>query len=217
VKRCTSCGESKPFEKFHLRAASKDGRKPICKLCAIAKQKARHRAKNPPRNVACKDCGGPVSRKKVDAFLCLACARKRAEAIRSIWRVANPEYGRAHYARHRSAYLERVKLARIERPEQAKTYAANRRARVRNAEGKLTLVEWREILTYFGNRCAYCLEPLAAPTRDHVIPVARGGKHVAANIVPACNDCNGRKQARTLLQIVACGIGVVSNSRPREV
>jgi 5-methylcytosine-specific restriction endonuclease McrA len=43
---------------------------------------------------------------------------------------------------------------------------------------------------YFG-RCAYCPRP--AETLDHVVPLALGGPHSAANLVPACNCCNTDK------------------------
>lgn len=36
TKRCTSCGETKPVDQFHRRAASADGRQPKCKPCALA-------------------------------------------------------------------------------------------------------------------------------------------------------------------------------------
>jgi len=31
-------------------------------------------------------------------------------------------------------------------------------------------------------------------TMDHLIPIARGGKSVAGNVVPACKDCNTKKK-----------------------
>ena len=44
--------------------------------------------------------------------------------------------------------------------------------------------------------CAYCGEskPL---TRDHKIPITRGGTDDITNIVPACMRCNSRKGTRT--------------------
>jgi 5-methylcytosine-specific restriction endonuclease McrA len=43
----------------------------------------------------------------------------------------------------------------------------------------------------FEGACAYC--PSLATTWDHVLPVARGGRTVAGNIVPACHSCNSSK------------------------
>jgi len=30
---------------------------------------------------------------------------------------------------------------------------------------------------------------------DHVVPLGRGGRSVRGNVVPACKDCNSRKQS----------------------
>lgn len=55
-------------------------------------------------------------------------------------------------------------------------------------------------------RCSYCgcqlqddngdLSVLPFMTIDHVVPTARGGKHVLSNFVPSCQPCNSRKGAR---------------------
>lgn len=48
-------------------------------------------------------------------------------------------------------------------------------------------------------RCQYCgrlgveLRPREALTRDHVIPLSRGGLNVWRNVVTACSPCNTRK------------------------
>ena len=44
-------------------------------------------------------------------------------------------------------------------------------------------------------RCFYCTKEMlkALKTRDHVIPLSKGGRKGAANIVPACKPCNGAK------------------------
>lgn len=44
--------------------------------------------------------------------------------------------------------------------------------------------------------CHYCggkFKP-AELTMDHLIPVARGGKSVQGNLVPACKECNSKKK-----------------------
>jgi hypothetical protein len=50
-----------------------------------------------------------------------------------------------------------------------------------------------------GYRCLYCGEACApdALTRDHVVPVSRGGVDAWTNVVSACVDCNQRKDAQT--------------------
>ena len=50
-----------------------------------------------------------------------------------------------------------------------------------------------------GYRCQYCgrasfeLRPRESLTRDHVVPISRGGLNVWTNVVTACSPCNTRK------------------------
>ena len=45
--------------------------------------------------------------------------------------------------------------------------------------------------------CHYCRRAVGpkALTLDHVVPLVRGGRSVRANMVPACKDCNNKKQS----------------------
>ncbi|MDR1799785.1 MAG: HNH endonuclease [Bifidobacteriaceae bacterium] len=45
------------------------------------------------------------------------------------------------------------------------------------------------------HKCAYCGR--AATTRDHVMPLSRGGRTEWSNLVAACRACNEAKKART--------------------
>lgn len=47
--------------------------------------------------------------------------------------------------------------------------------------------------------CLYCGSEFSRPqlTRDHVLPVSRGGRDVWENVVAACFHCNSRKGNRT--------------------
>lgn len=46
--------------------------------------------------------------------------------------------------------------------------------------------------------CYYCRRHVGprALTMDHIVPLGRGGRSVRGNVVPACKECNTRKQAR---------------------
>lgn len=48
----------------------------------------------------------------------------------------------------------------------------------------------------FDGKCAYC--PSDASTWDHVIAVAKGGKTVPGNTLPACKPCNSSKRDHDL-------------------
>jgi len=45
--------------------------------------------------------------------------------------------------------------------------------------------------------CYYCRRRVGtrALTMDHIVPLGRGGRSVRGNVVPACKDCNNRKQS----------------------
>jgi 5-methylcytosine-specific restriction endonuclease McrA len=50
---------------------------------------------------------------------------------------------------------------------------------------------WRQVLEILGTVCLKCG---AAPiTRDHVVPIARGGLNHPANLQPLCRPCNNHK------------------------
>jgi 5-methylcytosine-specific restriction endonuclease McrA len=62
----------------------------------------------------------------------------------------------------------------------------------------LAATTWRLLLHAFSGCCRYCGQPLGAkPQRDHRIPMARGGRNEAANVVPACSLCNLYKAVST--------------------
>ena len=45
--------------------------------------------------------------------------------------------------------------------------------------------------------CYYCRRGVGirALSMDHLVPLGRGGRSVRGNVVPACKECNSRKQA----------------------
>ena len=57
----------------------------------------------------------------------------------------------------------------------------------------------RELFRRDRHTCLYCLAELPDRhlTRDHVIPVSRGGEDVWSNVVAACRACNQKKADRT--------------------
>lgn len=48
--------------------------------------------------------------------------------------------------------------------------------------------------------CSYCNQWSEKLTRDHIVPVSEGGTDDPDNIVPACQSCNSKKHAKSLLQ-----------------
>lgn len=57
----------------------------------------------------------------------------------------------------------------------------------------LTEDDWIAAKKYFNNECAYCGAKTKL-TKDHFIPLIKGGKFRMDNIVPCCQKCNSSKK-----------------------
>lgn len=124
-----------------------------------------------------------------------------------------------HNARHkteegkakRKAYRETEKAKEIHRKYKTslkgkltnRKNAGIRKQRLKNMklEGDLTVEQWQDIMAQHNYSCAYCnvrFSELIPATIDHVIPMIKGGRHSADNVVPACRSCNSSKGAKPL-------------------
>ena len=73
--------------------------------------------------------------------------------------------------------------------------ARKRKRRVDAADNDLTSAQWEAILEAWAG-CAYCGGQASADAslqRDCVLPISRGGRYTAENVVPACRSCNASK------------------------
>ena len=126
--------------------------------------------------------------------------KKRAKDARGYARHRPERLAKMHIyaAAHRQEAIERVKRWRDLNRARCNTISANRRARMANAEGYHTTGEWEQLKIQHGFRCARCQrrEPEIKLTRDHIIPLARGGTNYIENIQPLCSKCNCIKWAK---------------------
>lgn len=97
----------------------------------------------------------------------------------------------------------------LDQLEERKEYMKNYMREYRNkqkllAEGNkvpengLPLKEWKKVIDYFDNECAYCGERDTELEQEHIIPVSKGGKYEMGNIIPACRSCNSSKQNKNI-------------------
>jgi 5-methylcytosine-specific restriction endonuclease McrA len=95
-----------------------------------------------------------------------------------------------------ASYLDgaQPKPSRSERKANARREANLKR----RAERQYTEEEWEALCFVWSYHCAYCGTklPLSKLTKDHVVPISKGGANVIGNIVPACWDCNQNKGSR---------------------
>ena len=90
---------------------------------------------------------------------------------------------------------------------QGKEYVARRHFHRRSAIERtplrelLTSVQWHAIKQEHNYSCVYCgvrESTVVKLTRDHIVPVTKGGLHTKDNIVPACQPCNARKGTKAM-------------------
>lgn len=111
MKKCSKCGEVKPFDEFYKRARSKDGLFPHCKACDIEKSKsyyAANKSKSTARNAAYYHANsGKITAQKKD-YRARNAEENRAKAKE--YRTANREKVKQWRMAHRAANAEKIKL-----------------------------------------------------------------------------------------------------------
>ncbi len=88
----------------------------------------------------------------------------------------------------------------------SKRFYANGR-RNRYVKREHTDTEWQAKLEEYNYQCAYCKKQLNNLSKDHVVPISKGGNDKIDNIVPACLPCNRSKRAKEVKQwlLTRCG------------
>ncbi len=63
-----------------------------------------------------------------------------------------------------------------------------------------TLGEWETLKAQYNWTCPSCRkqEPNIKLTRDHIIPISKGGSNNIENIQPLCRGCNSRKKDKLI-------------------
>ena len=106
------------------------------------------------------------------------------------WRKDNPEYNKE--------WLQSDKGKAVRQRGRVK-----RQIRLHNVINTLTAQEWIDKLIEYDFRCAYCgavFDADTVPTRDHIIPISKGGHNTKDNVVPACQSCNSKKGTKEYYQ-----------------
>lgn len=145
----------------------------------------------------CKPCFKIINRQRYEKN-----REKQIEQAKS-WRKNNMERYKEYFNKYTSenrdkrAAWGKASRARnadkIRLREQAKD--KKRRHLIAQTENPIKPSEWRAIIKKQNGACYYCCIVPKTLTVDHVIPLVKGGKHTAANIVGACGSCNSKKRA----------------------
>lgn len=113
---------------------------------------------------------------------------EQAAVRKQAWAEANRDKANEAYRRWRERNPEVARLRQ-------RAYAARRRVRESASVFAITDKDLRRLTR---NGCAYCGGE--ATEMDHLIPVARGGRHAVGNLVGACRSCNAKKNHRLLTE-----------------
>jgi 5-methylcytosine-specific restriction endonuclease McrA len=71
--------------------------------------------------------------------------------------------------------------------------AQRRKVREAGTYGQWRWSDFMRVARKFGYCCAYCGDKPTRLDPDHVVPLSKGGPNVLANLLPACQRCNGQK------------------------
>ena len=114
----------------------------------------------------------------------------RRELLRErhrLWREANPEAAKAITARWKRANKAKVNAA-----------THRRRTTLQGCSEHHTAAEWEALLAATGHTCLWCGANDVAMTKDHIVPVSKGGSNAVTNLQPLCKSCNSRKHTKTM-------------------
>ena len=145
---------------------------------------------------------------------------EESKAYSKEWRIANPdktrqyhqEYATANAEKERIRHREKSKKERLNNPEKVKERGRkwsqanpekvakkNHNRRVMTTRSAAFLILEKEIKRILRTPCARCgsLDKLSL---DHVIPLARGGRHSIGNLQSLCKPCNSSKGKKTIME-----------------
>lgn len=112
-----------------------------------------------------------------------------------------------HYLANKEDYYKRSFIGKIKR---------------RNVEQGHTFEQWIDLLKKHDNTCYYCgvrmtkKQGAKQRTRDHIIPISKGGTDDISNIVPACRSCNSKKGTKTIDELEGVTVIETTSTDGRE-
>jgi 5-methylcytosine-specific restriction endonuclease McrA len=190
MKRCSKCGEMKPFASFHKDRARKDGLQGRCKPCHIAAVSAAIR-KNPTRHRIQTDKYRDTHRDRVRETARDRWHRNPKRVVAMDARLTKEEVAALKPIRQAERFRRWVEANPERHAELSRRLAMRYYARKKGAQGYSSIDQVRARWDYYGGRCWMC--GAEATQTDHVIPLNRGGTDWPANQRPACAPCNQSK------------------------
>jgi len=193
TKQCAKCKEMKSLSYFSLCRKSKNGYQSYCKNCLGLYQK-QYYAKNRDRILKTSS----VNYKEYYKH------NKLKNNLRSkLWRLANKDRAKNYDKEYHSrTYQDRKDKRRkytkdwvSRNRERTKLYYQNRRAKIKEVGGVITIHEWKELLREANYKCLCCKSGENLEL-DHIIPITMKGPNIKENAQVLCRSCNASKGNR---------------------
>lgn len=190
TKKCSNpnCKQEnpQPLSNFHRDRRKKDGLRSRCKACELeAAQKYRNARRE------------ELAAKQREYY------KKHGDIQRQAslnWKRNNPErtkqYMQSWYEEHKEDRQSYNHDYGQENHDGVLERSRKRRAIRHGLDEFFTEEQFFEKFEHLGKKCFYCGVELTneTVTRDHYIPLAKGGNDNIDNIVPCCKNCNSRKR-----------------------
>lgn len=201
MKACLDCCILKDNSEYSKNSKRSDGLEYYCKTCRNAQAK-KYRDSHKKEIAEKLKIYATINKEKVYS--------KQKE-----WKLANlskvKDYFLSYYQAHKSEIRDKNKDKSKDRVEYNRQWRSknrdrasiiqyNRVCRIRGATGTITNQEWKELKLSYGNRCINpdCLNPHTRLTKDHIVPITKGGANRIDNIQPLCASCNSKKHTETI-------------------
>lgn len=128
--------------------------------------------------------------------------KDRVKETNERFRKGNPDYQFYWYQKNKERRRETAAAWRENNRDRWRLYSHNRRAII--CDGNVSPTLPSELLKLQKNKCACCRGSLKKYGYhiDHIIPLAKGGKHENANIQLLCPSCNVRKSAKDPIEFM---------------
>lgn len=124
------------------------------------------------------------------------------------WRADNPEKylsgRRAYYLKNSDSVRAAVKERRRKNLAKYQEYSRDYKARKRAGGGRLSRGYIAKIFLEQSGLCLVCRHDLKITGHhiDHIIPIAKGGRHCDENVQLLCPSCNCRKSTRNFQDFI---------------
>lgn len=209
TKMCVGCGEVKDRGEFYAK-------KNRCKPCYIVYSKEKW-PEDPERKKAYNRAYYEANREKIKATD-QAYRERNRELIREKKKVWWQETREERAAYKRRQYEERGDEIRAQRrvhyQQNRDKILARHLAYVKSERGRLVMknlnhkrrsravdnrtVSHKDLMRLLSSPCANCGHE--STNLDHIVPIARGGRHSVGNLQPLCKPCNSSKGSKFLVE-----------------